>query len=107
MIQFLKIDFNTGKIQKRKEKQGVCVEYETEKINDKEYLRNILKQVILIYEKKKPIKIEFHTRKEKSFYEKYNTEPAKEYTPRAVIGITQRNERERKVMELIKLELKG
>lgn len=107
MIQFLRIDFNTGKIQKRKEKQGVCVEYDTEKINDTEYLRSVIKQVLFVYENRKPVKIEYTPAKtEKKVYHRDNTAPAMEYTPRAVVGIIKRNENTEKQMSIISLLLK-
>ena len=107
MILYLQIDFNTGQIQKRKEKQGVCVEYETEKINDTEYLRSVIKQVLFVYENRKPVKIEYTPAKtEKKVYHKDNTAPAMEYTPRAVVGIIKKNENTEKQMSIISLLLK-
>lgn len=107
MILYLQIDFNTGKIQKRKEKQGVCVEYDTEKINENEYIKSVMKQAIFIYENRKPIKIEYTgPRQNRKLYQKDNTEEPYEYTPRAVVGIIKKNENAERQMKVIKMLLK-
>lgn len=106
MILYLQIDFNTGKIQKRKEKQGVCVEYDTEKINKSEYIKETMRKVVFIYENRKPKKIEYTgPRQNRKLYNKENTEPAMEYTPRAVVGIIKRNENTERQMKVIKMLL--
>lgn len=107
MILYLQIDFNTGKIQKRKEKCFNSIEYDTEKIQDTEYLRSVIKQVLFVYENKKPVKIEYTPAKtEKKVYNRDNTAPVMEYTPRAVVGIIKKNENAEKQMKIIKMLLK-
>jgi len=106
MILYLQIDFNTGKIQKRKEKQGACIEYDTEKINENEYIKETMRKVIFMYENRKPKKIEYTgPRQNRKLYNKENTEEPYEYTPRAVVGIIKKNENTEKQLKVIKMLL--
>lgn len=107
MILYLQIDFNTGKIQKRKEKQGNCVEYDTEKINESEYIKETMRKIVFMYEKRKPKRIEYTgPRQNRKLYQKDNNDIPYEYTPRAVIRIIKRNENTRKKLERLKELLK-
>lgn len=107
MILYLKIDFNTGKIQKRKEKSINCVEYDTEKLNESEYIKSVMRQVVFIYENRKPKKIEYTgPRQNRKLYSKENTDAPYEYTPRAVVGIIKKNENTERQMKIIKMLLK-
>lgn len=104
---YLKIDWERKKIIKCKEKSFNSVECETEKMKDNKYLIAVLKQVIFVYENRKPTEIEYTPAKtEKKAYHRDNTAPAMEYTPRAVVGIIKRNENTEKQMRIISLLLK-
>jgi len=105
---YLKIDWKRKKIIKCKEKSFNSVECETEKMKDKKYLIAILKQVLFVYENRKPTEIEYKGRKENKYlYTKDNTEPAIEITTRAQVGVIKKNDAEYKRIEMIKLMLEG
>lgn len=107
MILYIKIE-KSGKIRKEKEKSLDCVEYDTEKINESEYIKELARKIIDKYESIKKIKrIEYKPAKEfRAVYIKENTEPAYSYTSRCVVGIIKKNEKDRKQMEILKSLIK-
>lgn len=107
MIKYLKINWKKKAIEISEKKSFDSVEYDTVKAVNKDYIKEILRKALAIYERGKPITVNYiGERQQRKPIERFNNEPARDYTSKQLTGIIIRNERARKEIEILKLKIK-
>lgn len=106
-MKYLKINWKNKKIEITEQKSFDSVEYEPSRATDSNYVREILRKALAIYERGEPIRTNYIGEKQqRKPIERFNNEPARDYTSKQLTGIIIRNERARKEIEILKLKIK-